>query len=79
MLVVSSLCDACTVSVCSMHESLAPRASPDGIFWISHSVSASPLILTCLYLVCLSCQDATDRFLIIMEKLALTSLFSACV
>lgn len=42
---------ACTVSVC-MHESLAPSATPDGIFWISSSVSASPLILIPLYLVC---------------------------
>lgn len=68
---------ACTVSVC-MHESLAPSATPDGIFWISSSVSASPLILTPLYLVCvcvcvspsalcLSCRDATDRILIIVQ------------
>ncbi len=35
-----------------MHESLAPSATPDGIFWISSSVSASPLILIPLYLVC---------------------------
>lgn len=45
------ICMCVKLSVC-MHESLAPRASPDGIFWISGSVSESPLILTPLYLVC---------------------------
>lgn len=57
-----------------VHESLAARASPDGIFWISGSVLVSALILTPLYLVrvcpsiCAAFRDGTDRILIIVQN-----------
>lgn len=79
-------CFVCVYSkyVC-VHQSLAPRASPDGIFWISGSVSASALILSPLYVLCVCvcvyvhCILGWNRQNFnYYAKLAHTLLFSAC-